>query len=196
MADIITQEQYDETVNKINSYTKKGDLEKSYIIFRDAAIKTSAEGGTKPEGSPEYQLAISMTQLYCSWASVAAERLVDLGFYPNVNSAVNIGYTSASDTCKSCRVTTDLIGTIHTAILAACGEDTPVIKSDAPKKKVCNKWIAFFLCLLLGYLGAHKFYEGKKVMGVVYLLTAGLLCLGWFADILAILGKPTHYIPK
>ena len=28
-----------------------------------------------------------------------------------------------------------------------------------------NKWVAFFLCLFLGILGAHKFYEGKVGMG-------------------------------
>ena len=35
-----------------------------------------------------------------------------------------------------------------------------------------NKWTAFVLCLLLGYFGAHKFYEGKVGMGV-------LICLRW-----------------
>ena len=29
-----------------------------------------------------------------------------------------------------------------------------------------NKWVAFFLCLFLGFLGAHKFYEGKVGMGL------------------------------
>ena len=24
-----------------------------------------------------------------------------------------------------------------------------------------NKWVSFFLCLFFGYLGIHKFYEGK-----------------------------------
>lgn len=28
-----------------------------------------------------------------------------------------------------------------------------------------NKWIAFFLCLFLGWVGAHKFYEGKNSFG-------------------------------
>lgn len=34
-----------------------------------------------------------------------------------------------------------------------------------------NKWISFFLCLFLGYLGIHKFYEGRILLGIVYLLT-------------------------
>ena len=37
-----------------------------------------------------------------------------------------------------------------------------------------NKWISFFLCLFLGYLGIHKFYEGRVLLGIVYLLTFGL----------------------
>ena len=56
-----------------------------------------------------------------------------------------------------------------------------------------NKWIAFFLCLFLGYLGAHKFYEGRIGMGIVYLLTVGLFGIGWFVDCIALLFKPNPY---
>ena len=27
-----------------------------------------------------------------------------------------------------------------------------------------SKWVALILCIFLGYLGAHKFYEGKKIV--------------------------------
>lgn len=60
--------------------------------------------------------------------------------------------------------------------------------------KLRNKWIAFFLCLFLGFLGAHKFYEGKGGMGVLYLLTAGLFGIGWLVDCIALLFKPNPYI--
>ena len=56
-----------------------------------------------------------------------------------------------------------------------------------------NKWVAFFLCLFLGYLGAHKFYEGKIGMGIVYLFTVGLFGIGWFIDCIALLFKPNPY---
>ena len=56
-----------------------------------------------------------------------------------------------------------------------------------------NKWVAFVLCLFLGCLGAHKFYEGRTGMGVLYLFTMGLFGIGWVVDIIAILCKPDPY---
>ena len=56
-----------------------------------------------------------------------------------------------------------------------------------------HKWVAFVLCLLLGYLGVHKFYEGKAGMGILYLFTAGLFGIGWIVDIISILTKPNPY---
>lgn len=56
-----------------------------------------------------------------------------------------------------------------------------------------NKWIAFLLCLFLGYFGAHKFYEGKIGMGILYLFTGGLLGFGWLIDCIVLLFKPNPY---
>lgn len=56
-----------------------------------------------------------------------------------------------------------------------------------------NKWVSFFLCLLLGWIGAHKFYEGKMGMGILYLFTGGLFSIGWFIDTISILMKPNPY---
>lgn len=56
-----------------------------------------------------------------------------------------------------------------------------------------NKWVAFLLCLFLGYFGAHKFYEGKVGMGILYLLTAGLIGIGWLIDCIILLTKPNPY---
>lgn len=60
-------------------------------------------------------------------------------------------------------------------------------------RKLCNKWLALCLCIFLGGLGAHKFYEGKGGMGIVYLFTGGLFGIGWFIDIFSILSKPNPY---
>lgn len=59
--------------------------------------------------------------------------------------------------------------------------------------KAKNKWVSFCLCLFLGYFGAHKFYEGKVGLGILYLLTIGLFGIGWIADIFIILFKPNPY---
>jgi hypothetical protein len=56
-----------------------------------------------------------------------------------------------------------------------------------------NKWVAFVLCCLFGWLGAHKVYEGKTKKGLLYLFTFGLFGFGWMFDIIALLCKPTTY---
>ena len=56
-----------------------------------------------------------------------------------------------------------------------------------------NKWVAFLLCFFLGYFGAHKFYEGKVGMGILYILTFGLFGIGWLIDCIALLLKPNPY---
>ncbi len=58
-----------------------------------------------------------------------------------------------------------------------------------------NKWIAFLLCLFLGVIGAHKFYEGKILMGIIYLCTGGLFGIGMIIDLILILLKPENYNP-
>ena len=56
-----------------------------------------------------------------------------------------------------------------------------------------NKWVAFFLCLFLGFFGGHKFYEGKIGMGILYLCTFGLFMIGWLIDLFQILNRPNPY---
>ena len=60
-----------------------------------------------------------------------------------------------------------------------------------PKPK--DKWVALLLCFFLGWLGAHKFYEGKIALGIVYILTFGIFGIGVFVDFIALLFKPNPY---
>ncbi|MCT2979509.1 TM2 domain-containing protein [Propionibacterium freudenreichii] len=42
------------------------------------------------------------------------------------------------------------------------------------------------LRIFLGGLGVHRFYAGKVGTGIVWLLTAGCLGIGWIVDIIMI----------
>lgn len=43
--------------------------------------------------------------------------------------------------------------------------------------------VAWILLTFLGYFGIHRFYLGKWISGVVWLLTGGLFLLGWLYDL-------------
>lgn len=62
-----------------------------------------------------------------------------------------------------------------------------------PSKYMKDKWIAFALCLFLGVFGVHKFYEGRILMGILYLMTGGLFGIGWVVDCILLLLKPNPY---
>lgn len=46
--------------------------------------------------------------------------------------------------------------------------------------------IRFLLTVFLGILGAHKFYQGNKRAGLIYLFTGGLVMVGWVGDSLSL----------
>ena len=62
-----------------------------------------------------------------------------------------------------------------------------------PRGREKNKWVAVILCFFLGFLGAHKFYEGKAGMGILYLFTCGLFGIGILIDFIVLLCKPNPY---
>ena len=57
-------------------------------------------------------------------------------------------------------------------------------------RQLKNKWIALALCFT-GF--AHKLYEGKVGMGILYFCTGGLFVIGTIMDFFKLLGKPTYY---
>lgn len=43
-----------------------------------------------------------------------------------------------------------------------------------------------YLLWILGFTGAHRFYYGKPITGVIWLLTGGLFLVGWIVDLFLI----------
>lgn len=43
-----------------------------------------------------------------------------------------------------------------------------------------------YLLWLFGFTGAHRFYYGKPISGVIYFFTLGLLFIGWIVDLFLI----------
>ncbi|MCR5249447.1 MAG: TM2 domain-containing protein [Lachnospiraceae bacterium] len=65
----------------------------------------------------------------------------------------------------------------------------PMMVYGRPKDKL----VSILLCLFTGWIGGHKFYEGKILMGVLYLFTAGLCGVGVLVDFIVLLTKPNPY---
>ncbi len=78
---------------------------------------------------------------------------------------------------------------LHRADPKVIEHHTTTIMHGKPK----DKWTAFLLCLFLGVLGIHKFYEEKVGMGILYLFTGGLFGIGWLIDLISIAMKPNPY---
>ncbi|NLY77958.1 MAG: NINE protein [Tissierellia bacterium] len=47
----------------------------------------------------------------------------------------------------------------------------------------------FWLCLFGGWFGLHKFYRKDYKMGIIYLITVGLFCIGWIVDTITLFIK-------
>jgi TM2 domain-containing membrane protein YozV len=43
-----------------------------------------------------------------------------------------------------------------------------------------------YLLWIFGFIGAHRFYYGKQVTGVIWFFTLGLLFVGWIIDLFLI----------
>lgn len=43
-----------------------------------------------------------------------------------------------------------------------------------------------YLLWLFGFTGAHRFYYGKQITGIIWFFTAGLFLIGWIIDLFLI----------
>lgn len=73
---------------------------------------------------------------------------------------------------------------------ANAAETAPVIdkiNAAADKIKLSDSAVrsitVFIVCLLLGYLGVHRFIQGKIFTGLLWLFTGGLFFLGYIVDV-------------
>lgn len=114
--------------------------------------------------------------------------------------------------CKHCgmKIAEDAVMCVH------CGRQVEELKGSAAQPQIIinndnintntnaningmgygrmkNKWVALVLCVLLGWCGGHKFYEGKVGMGILYLFTLGLFGIGVLIDFIVLLFKPNPY---
>ena len=62
------------------------------------------------------------------------------------------------------------------------------------KCRKANGWLSSCACFF-GVLGIHKFYEGRVLLGIVYLLTLGMCGVGVVIDLVILLLKPNPYYP-
>lgn len=49
--------------------------------------------------------------------------------------------------------------------------------------------VAWILLVLLGVFGIHRFYQGKILTGLLYLVTGGFFLIGWLYDLLTLNGQ-------
>lgn len=56
-----------------------------------------------------------------------------------------------------------------------------------------SKFVAYLLWFFFGLLGIHRFYLGKVGTGILYLLTGGLLGIGWFIDLFTLSSQVDSY---
>lgn len=45
-----------------------------------------------------------------------------------------------------------------------------------------------YILWIFGFMGAHRFYYGRQITGVIWFFTLGLLFIGWFVDLFLIPG--------
>lgn len=126
----------------------------------------------------------------------------DAAYSPFSNSQYDVG----TIICPQCRevMPADAVYCLNCGYRFNNAE--PAVDFDAISKSIRKnaklgsdrrkKWIAMLLCIFFGWLGAHRFYEGKIVSGVVWLFTFGCVGAGWLFDIFYTAMTPSYRLWK
>lgn len=95
--------------------------------------------------------------------------------------------------CPKCGCSTAPAAAPNIIINNSNQNQASVAGAMVPGTRMKNKWVALILEICFGALGAHKFYEGKVGLGILYLFTFGLFGIGCFIDFWTLLFKPNPY---
>ena len=117
-----------------------------------------------------------------------------------------------SDNMKYCKYCGKLIH-MDAVICTYCGRQVEVLKTEPnyvnqtttvihttvpANVRPLNRMVSLILCIAMGVLGVHRFYEGKVGTGFLWLFTGGMFGIGWIVDMitLACLKSNDYYIGK
>ncbi|MBV7434891.1 TM2 domain-containing protein [Cardiobacteriaceae bacterium TAE3-ERU3] len=64
----------------------------------------------------------------------------------------------------------------------------PIPHTSQPEKfpQSSHSIVMGYLLWIFGFIGAHRFYYGKTISGVIYFFTLGLFFIGWIIDLFLI----------
>ena len=68
----------------------------------------------------------------------------------------------------------------------------PMLDRSADRRYAAGRYdysVAWILLVFLGPFGIHRFYQGKILTGLLYLVSGGLLGVGWLYDLLTLNGQ-------
>lgn len=110
------------------------------------------------------------------------------------SASISIGPKGFKKTFSTSGRTTTTVGIPGTGLSYSTskkmGAPTAVASADpivpevaVPVRSQKSKGVALVLCVLLGYMGIHRFYVGKIGTGILWLLTLGCFGIGWIVDI-------------
>ena len=122
--------------------------------------------------------------------------------------SLNVGKKGVSVSTRIGNNTVNSRGRVTTRIAPGISYSTNLKNSNKNEKrathttqtgelhKTKSKTTSIILCCLgfVGIAGLHKFYEGKFLLGVVYLLTFGLFFIGTIVDLINLINKENTYI--